>query len=139
MTVPEEIAFENTIAFPVVPATAGHVIVAVPDVDPDPVMTHDVVPVMPHVIAVPKRFDHRAVELPREIELSVLGEMALEKITGFVVVPAIAGHVIVAVPEVDPEPVMTHDVVPVTPHARDVNVPAAGAVPPIAGGDAKEF
>ena len=56
---------------------------------------------------------------------------------GFVAVPATAGQVIVAVPLVEPDPVITQDVVPVTPHARLENDPAARAVPPIAGGEAR--
>ena len=38
----------DTIELVVVPAVAGHVIVAVPLVEPAPVMTQDVVVAMPH-------------------------------------------------------------------------------------------
>lgn len=56
---------------------------------------------------------------------------------GLVVVPAVAGQVNVAVPLVPPAPVIMHVVEVATPQFNAVNVPAAGVVPPIAGGEAR--
>jgi hypothetical protein len=61
---------------------------------------------------------------------------------GFVLVPPTAGKVIVDDPVVPPLPVITQDVVPMMPQVSlvsfsVVNVPAAAAVPPIAGGEAR--
>jgi len=57
LPVATDIALLNTIGFEVVPATAGQVRVAVPEVEPAPVRTQDVVPAMPHCMAVENRFD----------------------------------------------------------------------------------
>lgn len=51
-------------------------------------------------------------------------------------VPATAGHVMVADPEVEPNPEITQEVVTETPQFRDEKEPAAGVVPPIAPGAA---
>ena len=62
-------------------------------------------------------------------------DSALENTKGLLVVPAVAGHVIVAVPEVEPDPVMTQDVVPVRPHDRPpwpVNEPVTFSEVPVA-------
>jgi hypothetical protein len=62
--------------FEAVPATAGHVIVAVPLVEPAPEMTHPVVPAMPQLIAVLNKLDQYSDELPSAIEFVVPGSSA---------------------------------------------------------------
>ena len=64
-------------------------------------------------------------------------EKALLDTIGFVVVPATAGHVKVAVPLVDPKPVSTQAVVFRTPQLCALKSPIPGVVPPIVGGDAR--
>ena len=55
---------------------------------------------------------------------------------GFVLVPATAGHVIVAEPLVEPKPVMTQAVVLSTPQLIAEKSPTPGVVPPMVPGDA---
>jgi hypothetical protein len=163
-----EILLLDVIALVLVPATAGQVRVAVPLVDPLPVIMQAVVPVTPQFSAVSLSVVNVAVEavpLPiapgvanvapfrdeafrlgtlvvlvtvsggvpiATVDMSAGAERLLLATIAFVDVPATAGQVKVAVPLVDPCPVITQDSDPDVPQVSAVSVidPASTRLPP---------
>ena len=109
-----------TIGFATVPAVAGAVMVAAPDVEPDKLMTPLDVPATPTVIAVKSKVPAAlacapvpSARTPKDVRESPVSAFHVIKVPegrpmlllnaiGFVIVPATAGPVIVAEPDVSP-------------------------------------